>query len=160
MIPPNLYIYALLAFAGLLIGGTGAWKVMDWRCKAARTEAVERTIEQMRLVEEQNDAISTRFEDDRVKVRTEFRTIYEAVDSTPGPSSADCRFPVAWVWAWHAANKGVASGEPDRGVPYATYPDERGAEGDVPESHLGGAGVPRVQGEAQGAERLGKGWFE
>lgn len=154
------WMYGVAAAALFLLGGLAGWKVTDWRCEAERTQAVERAIAQMEEIQERNDEIASRFEEERVRVKTEFRTIYEAVDGTPGPSAAECRFPTAWVWAWAAANQGLAAGKPAVGVPYATYPDELGAPGPVRESHPGGAGVPRVQGEAQGAERLGKGWFE
>jgi hypothetical protein len=105
----------------------------------------------MREMERQNDEIATRFEEERIKLRVVYRDIQGAVNDTPGPSSAECKFPVAWVWAWNAANRGAydAASKPDAGVPYPTYPDRRGTENTVPESHSGSAGVPRVSDEAQ-----------
>ena len=75
-----IYAFAATALAAALLASTGAWKVQDWRYAARDAERLETAQETQRLRARTADTASAGFEGDRVRIKTEFQTIYSEVE--------------------------------------------------------------------------------
>ena len=121
MIPLPPWVYPAAA-AGLLLAGFGAgWKVQGWRCEAARSSALEQSIQMKALGDKIFADFATTYEGDRANgivehhtATNEIRTIY-----ADRPVSGDCAAPAD---ARRVLESGIsransrASGEPSAAV--------------------------------------------
>lgn len=81
---PSLDTLKAYVVVGLIVGAgaggaLGAWKVQDWRFKAAETERKDQEQETQRLRARVADKASESHEQAKVQIRTEFQTIYQDV---------------------------------------------------------------------------------
>jgi hypothetical protein len=115
----NYYLYIGLFVSGLLIGGSSAYKVMSWKADSDKLESVQRTIDQMVQLEQQNDEISTRFERQADRIRTRYHTIYNTIATDNRDTT--CVIPDEWVQQWNSANLGEeATSSSDNTLPTTT----------------------------------------
>lgn len=90
MMPNPAFLY--VAGGALLLGVAGGYKVRDWQCDAARTDALEQAAEQGQEMQYEVEAQAAAYEETRVatygvgaRIEREVRTIYREV---PAPSPA------------------------------------------------------------------------
>jgi hypothetical protein len=74
------YVIVGAVLAAGIGGAAGAWKVQDWRYKAAETERKEHEQETQRLRARVADKASESHEQAKVQIKTEFQTIYRDVE--------------------------------------------------------------------------------
>jgi len=76
----NLQAMAIALAVALAAGFAAGWKVQSWRWAAAERDAIEMTRVREEQLRAEVDKASAGYEADRVKLRTEFRTIYQEVE--------------------------------------------------------------------------------
>lgn len=69
MIGLPIPIWAIAALSAAVIAAAGMWRVMDWRCDAARTEAVARALRQADETARQDAEIAAGYEHERERIR-------------------------------------------------------------------------------------------
>lgn len=75
-----IYTHAAAALLALAVGLAGGWKVQGWRWDAAERSRLEAEAEVQRMRARVALVASSGHEADRVKIRTEFQTIYSEVE--------------------------------------------------------------------------------
>ncbi len=117
MISPRA-ISALVIAGACVLSALAGWTVQGWRGDARQLASVRNAIAQAEEIARQDDAIATRFEAEKTRLVTVFKTIEErqATDAAENPDYRLCSLSPAGVVLWNATNAGrlpADPGEPD-----------------------------------------------
>jgi hypothetical protein len=146
MISPRA-IYALVIAGACVVSALAGWTVQGWRGDARQLASVRNAIAQAEEIARQDDAIATRFEAEKTRLVTVFKTIEErqATDAAENPDYRLCRLSPAGLVLWNAANAGrlpADPGQPDATLRQPGTAPHWGFGGNDPQSSPGDAGVP------------------
>lgn len=119
MIPMPIPIWIIAAGTAAVVSGVGVWRVMDWRCDAARVEAVERAIAQARQIADQDAEVAAAYEATRERIRTVTNTRIEEIIRHAAPSIATCSMDADGL---RILNDALADAPADPGKPDYTLP--------------------------------------
>jgi hypothetical protein len=95
---------------GMFLGASATYKVLDWKYEAEKVASVQRTINQMTQIEQINDEVATRYEDQSEQIRVKYKTLYKTIYAYP--DIVECVIPDDWVWAWNQANSAIFVSSP------------------------------------------------
>lgn len=106
--------------AGFIMGQRQAHKT----AAAEKLAAVQRAIAQSERLQRENDAVASRFEQSRERIRIEYRTLREEArnDAETKSDLYDCGLDADGLRRWNAANAGLrpATASADSTMPDAT----------------------------------------
>jgi hypothetical protein len=109
-----------VAAAALAVGLTAGWKIKDWQCDAAYSNALEKAQKQRQQMQGKIDEVSTLYQAERDKAdvvvageKQTIREIYKTLPAVPADCAADVRIVRLLEGGVSRANAAAAS-EPSK----------------------------------------------
>ena len=109
-----------VAAGALAVGLTAGWKIKDWQCDAAYSNALEKAQKQRQQMQGKIDEVSTLYQAERDKAdvvvageRETIREIYKTLPAVPADCAADVRIVRLLEGGVSRANAAAAS-EPSK----------------------------------------------
>jgi hypothetical protein len=113
-------IMGYVAAAALAVGLTAGWKIKDWQCDAAYSNALEKAQKQRQQMQGKIDEVSTLYQAERDKAdvvvageKQTIREIYKTLPAVPADCAADVRIVRLLEGGVSRANAAAAS-EPSK----------------------------------------------
>lgn len=141
MFPVPLTLYAVIAFALLVVGFGAGWRVNEWKESAAKVAAIEQARKLQEAERRRADEISTRFEKKLAGFRVVQKTFFNEVKhETQQTVYRDCVVPdTGRLLLDRAVTTANSASELDRPMPTASPPGAELNNGGAP-GMVGGRG--------------------